>query len=441
MEQNGKKSPNGDSEKKNLKFLFVGWESLSGDLAWQLTKEGYEAKVYFKTPDDEDVYDGFLEKVGDWKVNVDWADIIVFDDVGFGGQADQLRKSGKLVVGGSGYTDKLEEDREFAQTEMKRVGMLTLPHWDFENHAEAIAFIAANPGRYVYKPSGFTSSDMKGLLFISKEDDGKDILQILSSNKKFLESKVRQFQIQKFVAGVEIAVGAFFNGKDFVYPINVNFEHKRLFPGDIGPFTGEMGTLMFWSEPNKIFKETLERMRPDLAASGYVGYVDINCIANARGIYPLEFTCRFGYPTISIQMEGVLSEWGTFFKAIASGEAPEFRTKKGFQIGVICATPPFPFDDKAEMKIYRDLSILFKKPNFEGVHLGDVKLVEGEWRIAGNTGYALVVTGSGTTVEDARKQAYGRIENIMLQNMFYRTDIGQGWSEDSDKLQTWGYLY
>ena len=75
-----------------------------------------------------DEYDGFLEKVGGhWKDHVDWADIVVFDDVGFGKEADTLRKAGKAVVGGSVYTDRLEEDREFGQSEMKRLGMLTLP--------------------------------------------------------------------------------------------------------------------------------------------------------------------------------------------------------------------------------------------------------------------------------------------------------------------------
>ncbi|MBI4262031.1 phosphoribosylamine--glycine ligase, partial [Candidatus Uhrbacteria bacterium] len=226
-----------------------------------------------------------------------------------------------------------------------------------------------------------------------------------------------------------------------VYPLCINIEHKKLFPGDIGPFTGEMGTLIFWSAPNAIFRLTLERMRESIAASGYVGYIDINCIVNARGIYPLEFTCRFGYPTISIQMEGITSPWGEFLAGIARGEAYDLKTKKGFQIGVVCAVPPFPFDDKSEMTIYHDLSILFKKNNLEGVHLGDVRIDNGDWRIAGDTGYALVVTGSGATVEEARKQAYNRVDNIMLQNMFYRTDIGGKWGEDSDKLQTWGYLY
>lgn len=423
------------------KFLFVSHESLSGDLALRIKNEGDEVKAYIKNPEDEDVYDGFLEKVPDWKTHVDWADVIVFDDVGFGKDADALRKTGKLVVGGSAYTDRLEDDREFAQGEMKRVGMLTLPHWDFTDYNEALKFITENPGRYVYKPSGFVPSDLKDILFLGKEEDGKDIHEIILSNKKFLERKVKQFQLQKFAAGVEIAVGAFWNGKDFVYPINVNFEHKRLFPGDIGPLTGEMGTLMYWSESNTIFRATLEKMREDLRTSGYVGYVDINCIANARGIYPLEFTCRFGYPTISIQAEGVTSEWGAFLHALARGEPFELKTKKGFQVGVVCVVPPFPYEDKDSIGIYRDLSILFKKPSTEGVHLGDVKFVDGAWRIAGQTGYALVVTGSGITVEDARRQAYSRIDNIMLQNMFYRTDIGARWSDDSDKLQTWGYLY
>ena len=31
--------------------------------------------------------------------------------------------------------------------------------------------------------------------------------------------------------------------------------------------------------------------------------------------------------------------------------------------------------------------------------------------------------------------------NILIPNMFYRTDIGEKWPQDSDRLQTWGYLW
>lgn len=199
---------------------------------------------------------------------------------------------------------------------------------------------------------------------------------------------------------------------------------------------------MFWSPLNALFNETLGKMKAKIAESGYVGYIDINCIANPRGIYPLEFTSRFGYPTINIQMEGVTSNWGEFLYTLAKGEQYPLKTKKGFQVGVVIAIPPFPFRDiDAFRKYSEDATILFKKPATDGVHICDVKLVEGDWRLAGVSGYALVVTGSGTTMEEARKQVYQRVRNIMIPNMFYRTDIGTRWFEDGDKLHTWGYLY
>ena len=74
-----------------LKFLFVAWESLAGDLAWQLKKAGHEVKCCVKEKSDADVYDGFLEKVDNWKKWIDWASVIVFDDVEFGGVAEKLR--------------------------------------------------------------------------------------------------------------------------------------------------------------------------------------------------------------------------------------------------------------------------------------------------------------------------------------------------------------
>jgi phosphoribosylamine--glycine ligase len=40
----------------------------------------------------------------------------------------------------------------------------------------------------------------------------------------------------------------------------------------------------------------------------------------------------------------------------------------------------------------------------------------------------------------AQQQAYSRIKNILIPNMYYRTDIGDRWGEDSDRLMSWGYL-
>jgi phosphoribosylamine--glycine ligase len=428
-------------EKPKLKFLFVSFEALIGDFAWQIKKEGHEVKYYIEDKNQKDVCDGFLEKCENWRDYIDWADVIVFDDVGFGKEADELRKKGKLVVGGSEYTDKLELDREFGQKELESLGVSVIPRWNFTSFDDAIEFIKKNPDRYVIKPSGIAQNE-KERLFVGQEEDGKDILEMLQRYKKNWSKQIKEFQLQKFISGVEVAVGAFFNGKEFSFPININFEHKRMFPGEIGPSTGEMGTTMFFAQNNKIFSITLEKMKEKLSASGYVGYIDINCIVNSRGVYPLEFTSRFGYPHISIMMEGVLSEWGMFLYKLAKGEIPEFKTKKAFIVGVVIAVPPFPFNDPIAFRKYsKEASIIFKKPNIEGVHLGDVKIdEEGDWKLAGNSGYALVIVSTGTTMEEARNSVYRKVKNIIIPNMFYRTDIGKRWFEDRDKLTMWGYL-
>ncbi|MFH1582907.1 MAG: phosphoribosylamine--glycine ligase [Candidatus Falkowbacteria bacterium] len=425
------------------KFLFVSFEALSGDLAWHLTREGHQIKIYIKAKHDADVYNGFLEKVPAWEPHVSWADVIIFDDVGFGAIAEKLRKQGKLVIGGSIYTDKLEIEREFGQTEMKNNGINILPSWQFDDYDKAIQFIKDNPDRYVLKPSGNTPSIGKGLLLLSQEEDGKDLLELLEQNKKVWQKKAPTFILQKYINGVEVAVGAFFNGQDFIYPINVNFEHKRIFSGNIGPFCGEMGTLMYWSSPNNLFKATLEKMLPSLKQSGYVGYIDINCIVNGKGIYPLEFTSRFGYPTIQIQQEGILMPIGEWLYRLANGENFEFKTKRGFQVGVLLVVESmFSDDNNSEVvNLYKDLAVILKNPNnLDGIHIDDIRNDNGIWRIAGVSGGILVITGSGTTVKDARHQVYGRIKNIIVPNMFYRTDIGAGWAVDGDRLHAWGYL-
>jgi len=202
-----------------------------------------------------------------------------------------------------------------------------------------------------------------------------------------------------------------------------------------------MGTSMYWSQPNTIFNETLLKMKEKLKQSGYVGYMDINCIVNGRNIYPLEFTSRFGYPTISIQIDGVLNDWGEFLYGLAKKDKFELKTKKGFQVGVVLAVPPFPFRDPVAFKKYsEDATIIFKKPNLEGVHLVDVKLADGNFVLAGTSGEALIIVGTGTTMEEARKAVYNKISNITIPNMFYRTDIGERWFTDSDKLFAWGYI-
>jgi len=423
-----------------MNFLFVSYDSLIGDIAWNVMKEGHDVKYAVSNPVDREVGSGFVPMVDDWKAEVDWADVVIFDDVlGMGTEAKKLRDAGKPVVGGTPYTDMLEDDRSFGQEELKKHGISIIPYKQFESFDDAITFVRENRARYVIKPVG-EAQNMKGLLFIGEEEDGSDVLQVLEDYQQAWSNKIPSFQLQRRVEGVEIAVGAFFNGKEFAYPINVNFEHKKLFPGDLGPSTGEMGTAMFWTGPNRIFNQTLKKLEGKLAEEGYVGYIDLNCIVSGSNIYPLEFTARFGYPTIFIQKEGIQTPISDLLYGLASGTRKTFKTRTGFQVGVRIVVPPFPFSDPETFNVKSKDTIIHFRKGKDGVHFEDVKLINDEWVITGNSGVILVVVGVGQTMKQAQRQAYSRIKNLIIPHMYYRVDIGDRWFEDSDKLHSWGYF-
>jgi phosphoribosylamine--glycine ligase len=52
----------------------------------------------------------------------------------------------------------------------------------------------------------------------------------------------------------------------------------------------------------------------------------------------------------------------------------------------------------------------------------------------------LIVVGLGQTMKQAQAQVYSRIKNVLIPNMYYRTDIGDRCDEDSDRLHNWGIL-
>ena len=153
----------------NKKFLFVSVDALINDIAWQVAKEGHDVKYCIQNKKIQDVADGFVPKSEDWQQDADWADLIIFDDVlGYGKQAEKLRKAGKFVVGGTEYTDKLEDDRTFGQEEMKKAGINIIPFQEFNSFDDAITYVKANPNRYVIKPRG-EAQNIKRLLFVGEE--------------------------------------------------------------------------------------------------------------------------------------------------------------------------------------------------------------------------------------------------------------------------------
>lgn len=431
-----------------MRILFVSGELIGASLCLRLKEEGNDVKLFIKDRKRRECLEGFVEKTLDWKQELSWVGkdgLIVFDDVGFGVEQDRLRRKGYRVVGGSALGDKLEKDREYGQKIFSSCGIPSNTSVLFDSPMDAFHFVKENPGKWVVKQNEHNSA----LSYVGVCEDGKDVLSMLET---YHLSGVRRISLQKKADGVEIAVGRFFNGNDWVGPICVNMEHKRLCNGDIGPLTGEMGTLMWFddNEQNPLFMRTLSLLKEYLVRADFRGYADINCLVSESTIVPIEATMRFGCPTVQLQTELLTSRWTDLLSALADRMDYDPSFKKEFGIVMTIAAPPFPYRSINGQHSSHGMGVFFSKAltNEERsrVHLEEISLRKRqgngmEHYIAGPFGYALYVTGSGRSVRDARMQALNTVGKITIPKMFYRTDIGMRFEEKEEKLlRQWGWI-
>lgn len=432
-----------------MKILFVSKNLIGGDLACQLHNKGHEVKLFIEDARSKKNLDGLVTKIDDWAIELDWIKddgLIIFDDVGYGETQDYLRKQGFTVFGGSEAAEKLEMDREYGQKIFKDLGLQTVRLFDFESPKEALSFIKENAGRWVIKQNDHISKD---ITYVGYKEDGSDVISILENYIDDPNISSHPIALHEYVSGIEIGVGRYFNGKNWVGPVEINLEHKRFFPGDLGPITSEMGTLAWYSEENEVlFEKVLAPFKDFLQKSDFRGDFEINCIVNKEGIFPIEATTRFGTPIIHLQQEIHSSSWAEFLTAIAKGEDFDLKFKKGYGIVILLAVPPFPYTKGVSRTkhAYNNISIYFdnlNKDEMSHVHFEDViyDTRSDSYKISGEDGYVGYITGIGKTVEEAQNKVYDIAKKVIVPKVMYRNDIGSSFiKEGYSKLKEWGYL-
>lgn len=433
-----------------MRFLGVGDYNSLGDMYWRLAGAGHDVRVYVHEAEAHELYAGMLHRVDDWRSELDWIrragdeGIVLFESASMGDVADELRRDGFHVVGGSAWGDRLECDRAFGQQIMRDVGMQTAPTHAFRDYDTALAFLRARPGRYVFKLSDAVSASTRN--YVGEMDDAADLIGLLETERaaQIQTGADVDFVLMEHLVGVEVGIGAYFDGDKFLEPACIDWEHKRFFPGDVGELTGEMGTVVSYRDSQRLFELTLARIAPGLRSARHHGYVNINTIVNASGVWPLEFTSRFGYPGFAICDALHTEGWDRILAKMALGGSRTIETCSGFAVGVVITVPPFPYEYG-----YRELSkgapILFREPLDEiernHLHYGEVAMRDAQLVTSGSIGYVMVATGTGADVASAQAAAYRRVRNVVVRNMRYRNDIGDKLKHhDLAALAALGYL-
>lgn len=399
----------------------------------RIQERGHDVRVYVGDAGARDIFRGMLTFVDDWERELEWArdGILIFEGIGWGETQDALRTRGFHVVGGSALGDRLETDRAFGQQVLRDIGLPTATSHEFFDFNEAMGFVKTNPGRYVVKFSGEGFASTRN--YVGAIDSGEDVIAVLRlQRQRWTYDEKPHFILMEHVTGVEAGLGAFFNGRNFLRPANLDWEHKRFFPGNLGELTGEMGTLATYRGAEILFDRTLRRLEPLLAESGYVGYINLNTIVNDRGILPLELTCRFGYPGFVILDALHAASWDEIFMQLVDGRDRELRTHDGYAVCVVLTVPNFPYANGYEA-LSKGAPILFRETMTDAdrrhVHFAEAGMENGQLVTAGTVGYIAVVTGRGATVEAAREDAYARCAKVVIPNCRYRLDIGQQFIE------------
>lgn len=413
-----------------MRFLGVTETCDLGSLYMRLLGEGHEVKVCVEEEGAQGTMAGLVPRTGDWRAELDWVGrdgIILFEAVseGYGALQDGLRSQGYSVIGGSAFGDRLENDRAYAQQLLAELGLRTAAVHEFGDAAAGDAFLAARPGRYVLKFSGpgFESSDN----YVGQRADGADVRAVLAARFRARGEEPASYILMDHVDGVEMGVGAYFDGEKFLEPACLDWEHKRFFAGDMGELTGEMGTIATYDRSGRFFDLTLARVAPLLREHGHVGYVNLNTIVNSDGIWPLEFTCRFGYPGFAVLEPLQATGWGRLLAAMARRPGGAFAVRPGFCAGIVLTTPPFPYTRK-QVDEPVGLPVILDEPLDSAdrlhLHYGEVGMAGEQLVTSGLYGWTMVVTGVAGTIVEAKRAAYARARRVFVPGLRYRLDIG-----------------
>jgi phosphoribosylamine--glycine ligase len=320
------------------------------------------------------------------------------------GVADVLRQNGIAVFGPSAEAARIEGSKAFAKDVMRAAGVPM---------AETLS-VARAP--CVVKADGLASG--KGVFVCRTTEEVDDALRAVTAFGG-------EFVIEELLDGPELSLFAISDGKRIV-PLGSAQDFKRIGDGDSGPNTGGMGAY----SPVPAFDGAVELIDDvhapvikELARRGapFIGVLFAGLMMTPNGPKVLEFNARFGDPETQVLMPRLDGDLLELLTAAAHGDVggATATLRDHAAVTVVLAGPEYPsrsdyagavIDGIAEAEAAGAL-----------VFHGGTAVRDGS--VVTNGGRILSVTGIGTTVGEARAQAYGGVERISFDGAQYRTDI------------------
>jgi phosphoribosylamine--glycine ligase len=342
------------------------------------------------------------------------------------GLVDALSEAKIRAFGPSRLAAELEASKVFCKNLLRHADVPTAEFRTFRAAEEAEAYLSERDDAHlVVKADGLAAG--KGVFVCDTRADAIDAVRRIASDPQF-KSAGKQLVIEERLFGQEASVLAITDGRT-ILTLPAAQDHKAAFDGDRGPNTGGMGAYcpapLVTPELMRIIEErilvpTIHQMKR--SRRPFRGVLYAGLMIQKQNVKILEYNVRFGDPECQPLMMRLKSDLVDVLEATVDGrleELPPLEWDPRPAVCVVMASEGYPGDYRRGLPI-RGLDQAAEVPDVKVFHAG-TKLKDGQ--VVTNGGRVLGVTGMGSSIAQAKLQAYTAVKRIRWEGAWCRKDI------------------
>ena len=339
------------------------------------------------------------------------------------GITDFLEEREIKVFGPSKKASQLEGSKIFMKDICKKYNIPSAKYVEIKNIDDAEKILKDFNCPIVVKSDGLAAG--KGVTICkTKQDALKDISNILKGKFKSSNKVI----IEEFLEGEEASYFVVTDGTNFKQ-IGTAQDHKRIGEGDTGLNTGGMGAY----SPSLIINDEVEKkIIEKIITPTLMGMKEMGC--EYKGILYaglmikdnepklIEYNIRFGDPECQVLMMRLEDDLIDIITSTINNSLDNTKLRWSSKpcITVVAASNGYPEKFETNKEI-QNLPSDFKSKSEQIFHAGTIKKNN---KIFSNGGRVLNSTVSLNTMKASRDKALKLLDQVKLENKYYRKDIG-----------------
>lgn len=329
-----------------------------------------------------------------------------------------------LVFGPEAAGARLEGSKAFAKDFMMKAGIPTAAYREFSKDQlkDAIEYLRQHDLPVVIKADGLAAG--KGVIIAQSADEAiRTVEEIFGGQFGAAGDKI---VVEAFLDGIEFSVFVATNGDQYVI-LPVAKDYKKVFEGDKGPNTGGMGAVspvsfvgdgMMSKVVGRIVQPTLSQLKKE--GIPYTGFIFLGLIEVRGEPFVIEYNVRMGDPETEVVFPRIKSDMVEVMENLVTGKPVEpLEVDPDFAAGIYIVSDGYPGDYSRGKPI--DTSAL---PSYCDIFHGGTKLSD-SGAVVSNGGRVMFVYSTHNNLAQARKKALEGADAIVMENKYYRRDIGK----------------